>query len=105
MSAFVYVVEGKSGMYEPSFWTVNAWTSRERADAEAQRLNALAMQFWAEMQEFEQGYKDDLSDEELGDYFEGRDALIKKWNAQSGDVGMSTYEESEYYVTTVPLHE
>ena len=99
----VYLVEGKAGTYEPSFWTVNAWTTRELAEAEAARMAPLAKQFWAELAEYEKRVKDDLSEEELGPYFDGRDALIAKWETIVGDDKVSHLDESEYYVSEVAV--
>lgn len=90
-------------MYEPSFWTVNAWTTHELADKEVKRLHAIARPFWIELQEFEKRYKNDMEEQELITYFDARDALIKKWTDLSGDEGISHLDESEYFITIVEV--
>ena len=98
----VYLVEGRSGMYEPNFWTVNAWTTKELAEAEAARLNGHAKGFWEELKGTDVGYRTDLSDAELETYFEKRDAVIRKWSGIMGHEA-STYDESEFRVYHVAV--
>lgn len=99
----VFLVEGRAGDYEPSFWTVGAWTDRALAEAEAARLNEACLPFEAELRDFEEGHDDAMSDDDLGAYFDRRDAFIEKWKQRTGDPKMSTYEQSSYFVSAVPL--
>lgn len=99
----IFIVEARSGMYEPSFWSVCAWPTAELAQAQAAHLNTFAKPFWEAMQEFERGYKDNMTDDEIMAYSDGRDALIQKWRDLSGDQCLQGHDETDYFVTVVPF--
>ena len=92
-------------MYEPIYWNVRAYTDKGMAATEATRLTDIAKKLWVALQEFERGHKDDMTDAELGVYFDARDDLIAQWNTMSGDPSMSLFDECEYRVVAVPLIE
>lgn len=103
----IFLVEGRAGEYEPSFWTVGAWTTRESADKEAVRLSGLAHMYWTERYDLGEAPDTKIPDPEWEPLFEAWEAkskaLLEKYRVL-GDPQLDRHEHASYFVTETKLH-